>query len=111
MATPIENKTWVLHDLDERIAQLVAQVRAAQEEIGGLNAQIEQAKDALRTLLQTRGENWSDDAGYARLVAEGVRTSYDTKALDELIIKDPLHYGWLTDHRNESSVRSTVQVK
>ncbi len=49
--------------------------------------------------------------GYARLTSEGVRTIYDTKALDELIIKDPLHYGWLKDYRNESTVRSTVQVK
>lgn len=37
--------------------------------------------------------------------------SYNAKALDELIIKDPLHYGWLKDYRNESSVRSTVTVK
>jgi uncharacterized protein YdcH (DUF465 family) len=99
------------HDLDQRIAELVSQVRTAQENIDSLNMEIEQAKDELRALLQERGGNWSDDVGYARLTSEGVRTIYDTKALDELIIKDPLHYGWLKDYRNESTVRSTVQVK
>lgn len=106
-----KGKTRVEQDVDARIAQLVSQVRTAQEHIDGLNAQIEQAKDDLRVLLELRDENWSDDLGYARLTSEGVRTLYDTKALDELIIKDPLHYGWLKDYRNESTVRSTVQVK
>ena len=45
------------------------------------------------------------------LISEGIRTSYETKALDELIIKDPLHYGWLKDYRKESAVRGGVQVK
>jgi hypothetical protein len=103
--------TQVVQDLDERIAQLVSRIRASQENIASQQARIEHEKDELRVLLELRGENWSDDAGYARLTAEGVRTLYDARALDELIIKDPLHYGWLKDYRNESAVRSAVQVK
>jgi len=98
-------------DLDDRIAQLVSQIRSAQQSMESTQSRIEDIKNELRILLELRGENWSDDLGYARLTSEGVRTIYDTRALDELIIKDPLHYGWLKDYRSESSVRSTVQVK
>jgi hypothetical protein len=98
-------------DLDDRIAQLVSQIRAAQQSMDRTQARIEDIKNELRILLELRGENWSDDLGYARLTSEGVRTLYDTRALDELIIKDPLHYGWLKDYRSEASIRSTVQVK
>ena len=62
-------------------------------------------------MLELRGENWSDDDGYARLVPDSTRVSYETKALDELIIHEPLHYGWLKDYRKESTIRSSVQVK
>jgi len=110
-STSRDGKTWVGHDQDDRIAELVFQIRSAQGNMDTLQMQIEQAKDELRVLLQERGENWSDDLGYARLTSEGLRTLYDTKSLDELIIKDPLHYGWLTDYRSESTVRSAVQVK
>lgn len=110
-STSSDGKTWVGHDQDDRIADLVLRVRRAQGNIDSLNSEIEQAKVELRILLEERGDNWSDDLGYARLTSEGVRTTYDTKGLDELIIKDPLHYGWLKDYRNESSVRSTVTVK
>lgn len=110
-ATFSRGKNQDIQDLDERIAQLVSRIRTAQENIESQQARIEHEKDELRVLLELRGENWSDDLGYARLTSEGVRTLYDTKALDELIIKDPLHYGWLKDYRSESMVRSTVQVK
>jgi len=98
-------------DLDERIADLVYQVRSAQQQIESLQAEIDGAKAVLQILLRQRGENWSDDTGYARLLSEAVRIGYDTHALDDLIINDPLRYGWLKDYRIESAVRGGVQVK
>ncbi len=106
-----DGKTGFEEALDERIAGLVREVRIIQSQIESLQGEIDEAKDELRVLLRERGENWADELGYARLIAETIRTTYDTKALDDLIIKDPLHYGWLKDHRNESTVRSMVQVK
>jgi multidrug resistance efflux pump len=97
--------------IDAEIAALVAQVREANEQISELQAEIEVAKSHLRELLEQRGSNWSDDDGYARLTSEGVRISYDTKALDELIIKQPLQYGWLKDFRREAHVSGSIQVK
>jgi hypothetical protein len=79
----------VAEDLDQKIAERVE----------------------LRDLLERKGSNWSDGEGYARIIADSMRLSYQTKALDELIIKDPLHYGWLKDYRKESPVRGGVQVK
>ena len=108
----------VLHELsapaieiDDRIAELVDMVRAQRERITTLEARNDSAKDELRQLLELRGENWSDDEGYARLVPESKRISYETKALDDLIIREPLHYGWLKDYRKESTIRSSLQVK
>jgi hypothetical protein len=97
--------------LDEQIAELVDKVRINQQRIARLESRITSVKDDLRALLEQRGENWSDDAGYARLVSEGVRYYYDKQALDNLIITDPLRYGWLKDYRKESLVQSGVQVK
>ncbi len=97
--------------LDNRIAELVDTVRAHRDRIGALEAKNDAAKDELRQLLELRGENWSDDEGYARLTAESTRTSYESKALDDLIIRDPLHYGWLKDFRKQSVVRGSIQVK
>lgn len=97
--------------MDERIAELVDTVRANRERIAALEARSDAAKDELRQLLEMRGENWSDDEGYARLVPESTRTSYESKALDDLIIRDPLHYGWLKDYRKQSNVRGSIQVR
>jgi hypothetical protein len=106
-----DNTTGSTDGLDERIAELVLEIRTSQSHMESLQELIDEAKDELRGLLQERGSNWSDALGYARLTSEGVRTLYDTRSLDDLIIKDPLHYGWLKDHRSESVVRSSVQVK
>lgn len=104
--------TPALHaELDSRIAELVEVIRESQNEVVTLQARIEDAKEALRDLLEVRGTNWSDDIGYARLVSEGIRTTYDTKALDNLIVNDPLRYGWLKDYRRESAIMGGVQVK
>jgi hypothetical protein len=97
--------------IDQQIADRVQIVRDAQEQIALLDEQIRLMKDELRELLEQKGEGWSDSAGYARLVSEGTRTAYDTKALDELIINEPLRYGWLADFRKESSIRGGVQIK
>ncbi len=97
--------------LDHEIAERVDYVRGLQDRIGSLTDKIQQAKDELRELLEQRGESWSDTEGYARLTSEGVRRSYDSKALDELIITEPLRYGWLKDYRRESQVRGGVQIK
>jgi hypothetical protein len=97
--------------IDARISELVESVRAHRERIATLEARNDAAKAELRHLLEMRGENWSDDEGYARLVPDGTRTAYETKALDDLIIRDPLQYGWLKDYRKQSVIRSSVQVK
>ncbi len=97
--------------IDNRIAELVDMVRAHRERIATLEAKNDAAKEELRQLLELRGDNWSDDEGYARLIPESTRTSYESKALDDLIIRDPLHYGWLKDFRKQSMVRGSLQVK
>lgn len=58
-----------------------------------------------------RGANWSDDEGYARLMSEGHRFSYDIETLDKLLISDPLRYGCLKDFRRETTIHERVQVK
>jgi len=105
---PITNDTTVI---DARIAELVDSVRAHRERIAALETKNDVAKEELRQLLELRGENWSDDEGYARLVPESTRASYEAKSLDELIVTDPLHYGWLKDYRKQSTIRSSISVK
>lgn len=97
--------------LDERIAEQVDIIRAHQERIAHLDSRMQAARTRLYELLSERGESWSDDEGYARLVEEGERTSYDVHALDELIINDPLRYGWLKDYRKTTTTRGGVRVK
>src|SRR3982750_3558047 len=95
--------TDTLHEttLDERIVELVEKVRIHRQKISALEAKNDAAREELRQLLELRGENGPDDAAYARLVPDSPRVSYETKALDELIIHEPLHYGWLKDYRKE----------
>jgi hypothetical protein len=97
--------------IDEKIIELVDLVRANQQRIAALEARINVAKDQLRDLVNQRGSNWKDDEGYVRLVGESVRKSYDTQSLDELIITDPLRYGWLKDYRKEVTIRGGIQVR
>ncbi|HML23336.1 MAG TPA: hypothetical protein PKD09_16900 [Aggregatilinea sp.] len=111
VTTETKRTTLVGDALDRRIAELVELIRAGQQQMATLDGRIALAKDELRDLLSERGSNWSDDSGYAQLTSEGVRRSYDTRALDELIITDPLRYGWLKDYRRESRVNSGVRVK
>jgi hypothetical protein len=97
--------------LDGKIAELVEEVRDSQERMAALDSRISAAKTQLRELLELRGDAWTDSLGYARVTSDGVRKSYDTQALDQLILSDPLQYGWLKDYRKEFLVRGGVQIK
>mgnify|MGYP001158973651 CR=1 FL=1 len=108
---PITQELETVDPIDSRIAELVDSVRAHRERIAALEARNDAARDELRRLLEMRGENWSDDEGYARLVPDSARISYDARALDDLIVREPLHYGWLKEYRKSSVVRGTIQVK
>lgn len=111
VTTETKHVTLTGEALDQRISELVAFIRTNQQQTASIEARIALAKDELRDLLADRGENWSDDTGYALLTSEGVRRYYDTRALDELIINDPLRYGWLKDYRRESAISGGVRVK
>lgn len=100
-----------LKSIDQEIIELMDMVRGVQKRMGDLEVKVQEARERLRVLLEERGSNWEDDEGYARLVADGTRVSYDTKALDELIINDPLRNGWLKEYRKESYVRGTIKIK
>lgn len=97
--------------IDAEIHALVQQVREHQNAIEDEEQAIQRIKARLVELLEARGANWSDDYGYARLAQEGRRIHYDTQALDELIITDPLRYGWLRDYRRETTVPSRVLIR
>lgn len=97
--------------MDDQIKELVIEIREAQAFIAQHEAEIQHAKEQLYPLLMAKESNWTDETGYARLVSEGTRIAYNTSALDELIIHDPLRYGWLKDYRNESTIASRIQVK
>lgn len=107
----MEQKTALAEFIDQQIADRVELVRAAQRQADLLNGQLELLKGELYELIMQKGEGWSDSAGYARVVAEGVEATYDTKALDELILKEPVRYGWLGDFRKREHVRPAVKVK
>jgi hypothetical protein len=96
---------------EEEIAKLVEQIRSYRGEIETLNNLVNTARENLEELLLDRGSAWKDDEGYAMLVSEGERTSYDTKALDNLLMSDPLHYGWLHDYRRKSPIAPSIKIK
>jgi hypothetical protein len=97
--------------LDGKIAELVEDVRESQQQLNTLSERVSAAKEQLRELLEMRGSNWSDGVGYARLSSDSTRKFYDSRALDDLILTDPLQYGWLKDFRKEATVRGSVQIK
>lgn len=98
-------------ELQENIEHIVTEIRDCKADIENLEACVRDLKEKLRDQLEQYGENWSDDSGYARLVSEGERISYNTDALDNLLIEDPLRYGWLKDYRVKSPIASRIQVK
>lgn len=98
-------------DTEVEITALVELIRTLQRTIERSSLEIQEAKQALRPLLEERGENWSDEFGYARLVSEGVQRSYDADALDGLILSDPLRYSWLKGYRRERVLNERVSIK
>lgn len=104
-------REFVAAERDAEIAALVGEIRQTVDEMEALENKTLAAKDRLRVLLAQRGENWTDESGYARLMPDTVRTGYDTKALDALILSDPAKFARLRDYRREFTVRSHVQVK
>lgn len=96
---------------DEEIAALVGCIRQWMNDMERLEDQVQAAKNRLRVLLAERGDNWTDDLGYARLMPDTKRTSYDTRALDLKIIKNPKKYGWLKRMRKAFVVKGYVSVK
>lgn len=96
---------------DEEIAALVGCIRQQQQRAEDAAAAISAFKDRLEALLAARGENWSDEDGYARLVAPSVRVAYPREELDKLILADPAQYGWLQQYRKESNCAGRVMVK
>ncbi|MCI0709929.1 MAG: hypothetical protein L0154_07175 [Chloroflexi bacterium] len=97
--------------VDDTIHDIVERIRNYRTQMEELDNRVNDLKDELRQLLESRGENWADNQGYARIVSEGERAYYDAEALDKLIINDPLHYGWLKDYRHTASIQSRIQVK
>lgn len=97
--------------VDEDIRDLVDHIRNYESKIQGLERHIDSLKAVLHDRLQMRAMNWSDSKGYARITAEEDLSSYDVKALDKLIITDPVRYGWLGQYRTKSTIPSKVQVK
>lgn len=111
----INHKQAGIKSIDEEISELVAMIREAQERMSEIEDEvkpvIEAAKERLKMLLAYKGESWADDEGYARIVSDSARCSYDSKALDKLILEDPEKYGWLREYRHEYPVRGGVTVK
>lgn len=97
--------------LELNIEETVELIRGHKSKIEELQQTIHELKDELRPLLELYGENWSDDDGYARLIAEGERHYYDSRMLDKLVLEEPLQYGWLTEYRVSSTTPGQVQVK
>ena len=117
MQTELEQRRVLklVKPIDQEIEELVALVRDANERMGEVEEEvrpvIEAAKERLKMLLGFRGESWADAEGYARLVSDGTRVTYDAKALDRLIASDPEQYGWLREYRSETTVRGGVSVR
>ncbi len=108
---PLTQELQEVDVVDHRIAELVDTMRAHRQQIAELEDLNDDARQELRHLLELRGENWTDEEGYARLVPDSTRISYEARALDDLIVREPLQYGWLKDYRKSSVVRGSVQVK
>lgn len=96
---------------EREISQLVATIRQATDEMEALETKVQTAKARLRALLTQKGENWQDADGYARLMADSVRTSYDPKALDALMLRSDWWHARLKPYRREFPVRGGVQVR
>lgn len=97
--------------IDLQIEALVGEIRAITDQMEMLEESVTSKKAKLRTLLTQRGENWKDDCGFARLVADSVRPYYDAKGLDALILRSDWWAKRLRPYRHESNVRGGVSVR
>lgn len=93
----------------KQIGQLVKKMRRTRSRIAYHEAKLDAIKEALQPLLEASG-NWSDSEGYARLIGESSRISYDRESIDELIIRDP-GFECLRAFRKVSTIRASVSVK
>lgn len=97
--------------IDLQIEALVGEIRAITDQMEMLEDSVQSKKAKLRTLLTQKGENWKDDCGYARLVADSVRASYDARALDALMLRSDWWHARLKSYRREFNVRGGVSVR
>lgn len=107
----MEQESALSEFIDQQIADRVQIIRDARKQMDLLETQVDTLQNELRELIEQKGSGWKDSAGYARLIVEGERIAYDTQALDELILKEPLRYGWLADFRKRATLRGSVQIK
>ena len=96
---------------ETEIAVFVEAIRERKVNIERLTKMNEAAREEVEKLLIERGESWKDENGYAMLTADSERISYDTKALDELILAKPEEYGWLHEYRRKSVVAGGLKIK
>lgn len=99
------------------LTEMVQHIRVAKQHIADVKAELEpvilHARSRIENLLREFGDgnSWSDDQGYARLVAPGKRVSYDVKKLDQLIADHPDKFGYLSGYRKETVTRGGLQIK
>jgi hypothetical protein len=96
---------------DKQVKKLVKAIRRQRNWIAAREAKLDEMRIQLQDLLEASGQNWADDVGYARLIPESKRVSYESKSIDALIITQPDIYGCLAAYRRESKIRASVQVK
>lgn len=96
---------------DAEIIRRLDCIRQLNVEAERIEDRINVEKDALKHLLKARGSNYEDDQGFARLVADGVRRSYDAEALDRLMLRSKWWDTRLRRYRREFNVRGGVRVK
>jgi len=96
---------------DLQIKAEVQEIRAIVEQMEYLENAVAAKKARLRTLLEARGESWSDESGYARLMADSTRRSFNADALDKLMLRSKWWDARLRPYRKEFPVRGGVQVR
>lgn len=99
-----------LNTINDEIHALVLRFREYEHNINLQQHAMQSVKDRLEVLLQLRGSSWSDGFGYARLSPDNAVCEYDSKALDHLILSDPVHYAWLNQYRKDDG-DAPIQIR
>lgn len=68
----------------DEVATLVSQYRMLKAQADELSAKMDNIKAQVKPLVEDGG-NWQDDAGYAKLIRRSASTSFDAKAVSNLI--------------------------